>query len=374
MRYWANILFPGFVRRVTGRPAEWHRHSCLWPRFHRQECLCYFPALVLSLLLIPAARGQDGATLRDAARQLGFETVEEYVPEGVLDGFRLPTEEEWRRFWTGVESALESGDLEELAWMRPEAERALDLLDSIPGGAPYADWLVQRLDYFEVAEWATKRVPSGVPPPARPRPTPATGRVSVVPPPGPKPAPVPPAVARKRTEAVTDLELWKEKTRGRPAPSRSGRLVPALKRIFSAEGVPPELVWLAEVESSFNPEAKSPVGALGLYQFMPATGRSLGLGEGPPDERTHPEKSGRAAARYLKKLYRRFDSWPLALAAYNAGEGRVGRLLKEQGAATFSAIAGHLPSETRMYVPKVLATVYHREGIEPEKIPPPAGG
>jgi membrane-bound lytic murein transglycosylase D len=62
------------------------------------------------------------------------------------------------------------------------------------------------------------------------------------------------------------------------------------------------------------------------------------------------------------------------LAAYNAGEGRVGRNLKKYRAETFSAIASHLPAETRMYVPKVLATVYHREGIEPRDLPPPAGG
>lgn len=329
-------------------------------------------ALALAALT-PAAPAQDRTTLRDAARQLGLDGVEEIVPGEVLDSFSLPTADEWRRFWTGVESALESGNLEELAWMRPEAERALDLLDSIPGGAAYADWLVQRLDYFEVAEWVTERVPGEVPPPARPRGTPEAPRVSVVPPPRPKPAPVPEAVDRKRTETVTSLDLWKEKTRGRPEPSRAKGLVPALKKIFSAEGVPPALVWLAEVESSFNPEAKSPVGARGLYQFMPATARSLGLEAGPPDERTHPEKSGRAAARYLKNLYRRFDSWPLALAAYNAGEGRVGRLLKQHGGTTFSSIASHLPSETRMYVPKVLATVYHREGVDPEKLPPPAG-
>ncbi len=320
------------------------------------------------------ARGDERTTLREAARRLGIAGAEDFVPGEVLNGLSLPSPEEWRRFWTSVESALQSGDFEQLAWMRPEAERALDLLDSIPGGAPYADWLIQRLDYFEVAEWATKRVPAEALPAGRPRRTPKPVRVSVVPPPAPKPVPVPEAVNRERTENVTNLELWKERIRGRPAPSRAKKLVPNLKKVFSTEGVPPELVWLAEVESSFNPEARSPVGAVGLYQFMPATGRSLGLQEGPPDERTIPDRSGQAAARYLKALYRRFNSWPLALAAYNAGEGRVGGLLKGQQTKTFSAIAPHLPSETRMYVPKVLATIYHREGIAPEQLPPPAGG
>lgn len=327
---------------------------------------------MLFLATAPAARGQERTTLREVARQLGISGADDYLPAPVLDNFALPSADEWQRFWSGVESALNSGDLEGLAWMRPEADQALEFLDSIPGGVFYADWLRQRLDYFDVAEWVTERLPAPGPPPARPKRPLTRGRI-VSPPPS-KPAPVPAAVSRKRSETVTSLDLWKAKLKNRPAPERAKELVPLLKKIFSAEGIPPELVWLAEVESSFNPEAKSPVGARGLYQFMPATARGLGLTEGPPDDRLDPAKSGRAAARYLKNLHRRFDSWPLALAAYNAGEGRVGRLLKEQGVATFAAIAGLLPAETRMYVPKVLATVFHREGVDPEKLPPPSGG
>lgn len=324
--------------------------------------------LIPALLAAGPARGEEPLTLREAARRLGIGEVEEYVPAEVLDGFTLPAPEDWQRFWTGVQSALQSGDLEELGWMRPEADRALDLLDSIAGAEPYADWLRQRVDYFDVADRVARHHPGPDPPPVRPRATPA----AIVPPPSPRPAPVPPEVARKRAETVASLELWKSKLKGRPPPPRAGEFVPGLKKIFSAEGVPAALVWLAEVESSFNPEARSPVGARGLYQFMPATARGLGLSEGPPDERLHPGRSGQAAARYLSDLYRRFDSWPLALAAYNAGQGRVGRLLKQHGAADFAGIVGHLPSETRMYVPKVLATIYYREGIDPERIPPPS--
>ncbi len=325
-------------------------------------------ALAGLLAAVPAARARAAETLLDAARRLGFEQAEEYVPAEVLESFTLPSEEDWRRFWTGVQSALQSGDLEQLSWMYPEAVRGLEVLDTIPGAESYADWFRQRLDYFDVADRVARRYPAPLPPPARPPAPPG----AIVPPPPPKTAPPPPAVSRKREESVTSLELWKAKLKGRPAPARAGEFVPGLKRIFAAAGVPPELVWLAEVESSFNPEARSPVGARGLYQFIPATARGLGLAEGPPDDRLDPGKSGRAAAAYLRDLHRRFDSWPLALAAYNAGQGRVGGLLKRHGAATFSGIAGYLPSETRMYVPKVLATVYHREGIDPEKLPPPS--
>ena len=153
--------------------------------------------------------------------------------------------------------------------------------------------------------------------------------------------------------------------RKRNAPANAGALVPGLKEIFKDQGVPPEWVWIAEVESSLNPEARSPVGAVGLFQFMPATAGRFGMKTRPVDERLDPEKSAEAAAKYMKILYRRFDSWPLALAAYNAGEGRVSRLLSRNGAASFEGIKKDLPTETQMYVPKVLATVRVREGVEP---------
>jgi membrane-bound lytic murein transglycosylase D len=138
--------------------------------------------------------------------------------------------------------------------------------------------------------------------------------------------------------------------------------MPRLRAAFAAEGVPPDLAWVAEVESSLNPEARSPAGARGLFQLMPDTAHNLGLSLFLPDERTDPEKSARAAAHYLKILHDRFGSWPLALAAYNAGEGRVSRLLAERKGADFAGIAAALPAETRMYVPKVCALVAVRTG------------
>jgi membrane-bound lytic murein transglycosylase D len=116
------------------------------------------------------------------------------------------------------------------------------------------------------------------------------------------------------------------------------------------------------VESSMRPDAVSPVGAAGLYQFMPATAERFGLRLRPEDERFDPEKSARAAAQYLRLLHRQFASWPLALAAYNCGEGRVEKTRRRTGATTFGDLSPHLPSETQLYVPKVLAVIERREG------------
>jgi membrane-bound lytic murein transglycosylase D len=105
---------------------------------------------------------------------------------------------------------------------------------------------------------------------------------------------------------------------------------------------------------------------------MPATAQSLGLDTFLPDERTDPEKSARAAARYLRTLHGRFGNWPLALAAYNAGEGRVSRTLAARRGKEFADIAESLPAETRMYVPKVCALIATRAGVSPEKLAAPA--
>jgi membrane-bound lytic murein transglycosylase D len=141
--------------------------------------------------------------------------------------------------------------------------------------------------------------------------------------------------------------------------------VPKLKSIFSSEGVPPELVWIAEVESSFDPRVRSPAGAAGMFQLMPATAKRYGLRTTWPfDQRLTPEPSARAAAEYLHYLHAHFKDWRLAVAAYNAGEGTVQNLLTRRTARTYDAIASKLPAETQMYVPKVEATLLRREGVK----------
>jgi soluble lytic murein transglycosylase-like protein len=143
-----------------------------------------------------------------------------------------------------------------------------------------------------------------------------------------------------------------------PALARYGVYRESLTRILREENLPPELLAVALVESGFNPLALSPKGARGIWQFMPATAQRYGLAVGPMnDHRTHPEHSTRAAARYLRDLYRQFGDWKLALAAYNWGEDKVQRVIDRTGVRDFDEMArrGLLPHETRKYVPAVLA-------------------
>jgi soluble lytic murein transglycosylase-like protein len=132
----------------------------------------------------------------------------------------------------------------------------------------------------------------------------------------------------------------------------------SLTRILSEERLPVAVLSVALIESRFNPQALSPKGALGIWQLMPATARRYGLTVAPGnDHRLHPEHATRAAARYLRDLYQMFGDWKLALAAYNAGEGRVQRAIDRAGVRDFDELARRrlLPLETRNYVPAVLA-------------------
>ncbi|HET7535470.1 MAG TPA: lytic transglycosylase domain-containing protein, partial [Candidatus Didemnitutus sp.] len=284
-------------------------------------------------LTLPALAATEPAkpkpSTTDAILEQGKALFDAYAPEDVKQQWEFPDRKQWDTFTTKLQRALDSNRLDELASFAPEARTALSVLRELPGYEGYTDWLAERLDYAEAAKQATQQPP-------------------------PKPA--------VNQPAVPYYDLWVKRLQSRPVPSRAAELVPELQGVFADEGLPPELVWLAEAESTFNPDAESPVGARGLFQLMPATAKELGLSTAMPDERTDPEKSARAAARYLRQLHGRFGDWALALAAYNAGPGRIRRTLNENQAKTFAAIAETLPAETRMYVPKVLATLAVRSG------------
>lgn len=296
----------------------------------------------------------------EAWLEIGRQVFETYAPDEIQEEFEFPTKQEWDEFAARLQSALESNDLRRLAAYEPEARAALTALRVLPEYQDYADWLAERLDYITAAQ-QTMAAPA---PPARPAPPT---------PPAPNPEPTTSGEPRPLPVAheIPSYALWLDRMKTRAVPARAPTLLPRLQRVFVEEGVPAELVWLAEAESTFNPAARSPVGARGLFQLMPETAKSLGLQTFLPDERTDPEKSARAAARYLRYLHGRFGDWPLALAAYNAGEGRVGRILKREKASTFAEIAGVLPAETRMYVPKVLAMIETRAGVPPSALAAP---
>jgi membrane-bound lytic murein transglycosylase D len=140
---------------------------------------------------------------------------------------------------------------------------------------------------------------------------------------------------------------------------RSGRYRPIFGSALSNAGVPVDLEAVAFIESGLWPTAKSPAGAVGLWQFMPATARAYGLTVSRDyDERRSIWKSSEAAAQHLADLHARFNSWELALAAYNNGYGNIEGALERTGTEDFWSLAaseGSLPDETRKYVPKVLA-------------------
>lgn len=139
---------------------------------------------------------------------------------------------------------------------------------------------------------------------------------------------------------------------------RSGKYRRMIFRILSEEGVPPELIYLAQAESGFLPRAVSYKSAVGMWQFIKQTGQTYGLMQGPwTDDRMDPERATRAAARHLRDLYEEFGDWLLALAAYNCGPGCVDRAVQRTAYADYWELRNlhAVPTETTNYVPIILA-------------------
>ena len=140
---------------------------------------------------------------------------------------------------------------------------------------------------------------------------------------------------------------------------RAETYFPMVDHVLKEEGAPPELRYLAMVESGLNPRARSWAGAAGMWQFMRGTGRLYDLAvDGWVDERRDPEKATRAAARHMNDLYDQFGDWHLAMAAYNCGAGCVRRAIRRTGGdnPSYWDVYEHLPRETRGYVPMFIAT------------------
>ena len=154
--------------------------------------------------------------------------------------------------------------------------------------------------------------------------------------------------------------------------AKKGQYEDMIRRKLEERQMPADLIYLAMIESNFNPNATSPVKAKGMWQFMAATAREFGLTvTGRRDDRTDPEKATDAALTYLQSLKDRFGSWYLAAAAYNSGGGTVSKALRKTTGRTkgtdedFWLIMPRLPKETQDYVPKLIATA--RIGNDPTK-------
>lgn len=149
-----------------------------------------------------------------------------------------------------------------------------------------------------------------------------------------------------------------EKIKGKSAP-----IFAIIDSVLVRYQLPTELKYLAVIESELNRKAVSKVGAVGTWQFMPATARLLSLKvTARNDERTHLYKSTVAAARYLNDLYDVYGDWLLVIAAYNAGPGNVDKAIKKSGSRSFWNIQYNLPAETRAHVKKYISTHYYFEG------------
>src|SRR5437016_12241578 len=163
------------------------------------------------------------------------------------------------------------------------------------------------------------------------------------------------------------------------AAERSGRYREMIVRIFKEEGVPQDLIYLAQAESGFHPLALSRVGARGMWQFMASRASGYDLTRNWwIDDRQDPEKSTRAAARHLKDLYNQFGDWYLAMAAYNSGPGNVQQAVQRTGFADFWELYRRnvLPKETKNYVPIILAMAIiaknpKQYGLDDIQIDPP---
>lgn len=279
---------------------------------------------------------------------------------------------------THLQAGLAAAEQGELDVARNEFDRAFEALASFPGGAladpRVAEAYRRTLDTVQVRELelAAAIAEEDSPPTAEPAAIDAMGALAV----GDAPASaetMAEAVAAVESETLdlpielndavlSCIDLYQGRLRDwfQEALTRGQKYLPGIRRTFAEEGIPQDLAYLALVESAFKTNAYSRAKARGVFQFISATGRRYGLGiDWWVDERSDPEKATRAAARYLKDLYALFGDWNLAMAGYNAGEGKVLRGMARYHKSDYWELrkTRALRRETKNYVPLIHAAI-----------------
>jgi len=282
----------------------------------------------------------DGFDLSSSINQW----LEDNIDPDALRVMQQMDAERVQKLFAELQQAMQGTNIYQLGTLRETATQVVPILQKYEETWPYGAWLQARLDEMEAAQELQRRMKTSAS----------------------EPATLPPSPPLK-----LERQVWVRSLEKRPWPPLARNYVAQLKKIFISERTPPELVWVAEVESSFNPSARSPSGAAGMFQLTPQVARDERLSLWPWDERYQPDKSARAAARYLRTLHEHYGDWELALAAYNAGEKRVDKLLRQQSSQSFEAIARRLPAETQMYVPRIEATLRKREGKDLNQLKAP---
>jgi membrane-bound lytic murein transglycosylase D len=330
-------------------------------RIRRAACPLAALGLLISTALTPAAALAGPSAKPPAHAKPGPKAA----PAPAKGGKRGPAkhtrkageagepDENLRRVIAGIPHPVRESP--ELRAMR-ELDRAL-FPATLPGaGTP---WIAEGTPLIERGE--PQVIASGLPPP-----------VTVLSSPPPEPArdlswlrslTMPDIPVRWDARVVRYLEFYLHHPRGRSMVAgwlkKSGRYGAAIRRTLRENNLPEDILWLALVESGFDPTISSPAGAAGLWQFMPEGARIYGLTvDRWIDERLDPERSTVAAARYLADLHTRFGTWELAFAAYNMGYGGLLASIRKYNTNDFWELArleSGMPLETALYVPKIVA-------------------
>ena len=275
-----------------------------------------------------------------------------------------------------LKAGLAAADQDDLEAARTEFDRAVDVLASYPGGAlaepRVAEAYRRTLETVQVREAELSAAPEDEAANTEPAAIDAVAALPVSDAPA-SPETVARAIAAVEAETLdlpielndavlSCIDLYQGRLRDwfEEALSRGQSYLPEFRRVFAEEGLPQDLAYVALVESAFKTSAYSRAKAKGVFQFVSATGRRYGLAVDPwIDERSDPDKATRAAARYLKDLYALFGDWNLALAGYNAGEGKVLRGLARYRKTDYWQLrkTRALRPETKNYVPLIHAAI-----------------